>query len=156
MIAIPLTKGLVAIVDEIDFERFGHLKWSSCGKGYAGRGCPIRKKTIYLHNEIMEVEATGIVDHINRDKLDNRRENLRITTRGSNRQNSFMCNNTSGYKGVDWNADHRKWRARLNRTTLGYFKSPEEAAHIYNQRAFEFYGRHAYLNKLPPGFAPPL
>ena len=90
-----------------------------------------------------------IVDHINHNGLDNRRPNLRLATRSQNAANlGPYANNTSGYKGVDFNRG--KWRARIReggvRYFLGYFETAEDAARAYDTKAHELFGEFASLN----------
>lgn len=79
-----------------------------------------------------EVPA-GMLDHINRNRLDNRVANLRVVTHFQNMQNRKMQrNNKSGFRGVSWDGKYGKWRARINAEgkciNLGYFDSPEKAS----------------------------
>ena len=76
------------------------------------------------------------IDHINQNKLDNRRENLRLSTRSKNMHNAKMSTlNTSGHKGVHWSKSNKKWQVRIRvegkRINLGYFDKIEEAAIAY-------------------------
>ena len=92
-----------------------------------------------------------VIDHINHNGLDNRRENLRICTNAENQRNrGKQKNNTSGYKGVDWRKDHKKWRARINKDNktihIGYYNIIEEAARAYDAKAKELHGKYAQLN----------
>ena len=110
-------------------------------------------KQILLHRLIMGCPDDMVVDHINGNGLDNRRENLRIVTKG---QNNFNCvkydNKTSIYKGVTYKKDRNRWYARgrsLQGQTfhLGYFLTEVEAALVYN----DFCIRHnpnAKLNQI--------
>lgn len=157
---IPLTRGLVTIVDDEDYERFRHFKWhATTGKNpYAARCCHIAKKKFFLHNLIMGVtELKREVDHINRQSLDNRRSNLRIATMAANAQNCFHSHNTSGVKGVSWCKVKRKWKMQIGRNAKfqGYFETKEEAAMAYNKRAIELYGKDAYVNVIPADFVIP-
>jgi hypothetical protein len=90
------------------------------------------KDSIRLHRVIMNPEDNQIVDHKNRDGLDNRRINLRICTKGENNQNKNIAkNNKSGYRGVSLYKPNGRWIARLmverKAIHLGYFDTPEEA-----------------------------
>lgn len=108
---------------------------------------------MYLHREIMGLKhappSEGLVDHINGDPLDNRRENLRIVTYAQNAHNrKDREGGTSRYRGVSWWADKRrphlpgKWRAavmvngKLN--FLGFFDDEDEAGRV----TAAFYAEH--------------
>ena len=106
---------------------------------------------VYLHAFIMCPDKYQVVDHINRNVLDNRRENLRVCTQSQNLANSNKRKNCSSlYKGVSWNKKNRKWAAYINadksRVPLGYFRSEQEAACAYDAKALEVYGEYAKLN----------
>lgn len=82
----------------------------------------------------------GFIDHINRDRADNRLCNLRDATASENMRNcGVRKNNTSGYKGVSYWAHKKLWAAqiRLNNknTLLGMFDTPEAAAAAYKTAA---------------------
>lgn len=86
----------------------------------------------------------GHVDHINRNTTDNRLSNLRVLTPSENQHNSRMPkNNTSGFIGVNWNADMRKWTAKicLNRkqTYLGSYSRIEDAAQAYKHASMQLH-----------------
>ena len=89
---------------------------------------------IKLHRYIMRVEDSSVlVDHINRDTLDNRKCNLRLCNYQENSFNrSKRKDNTTGVIGVDWNKNAKRWRAKIKYNNviihLGYFKDLEEAA----------------------------
>lgn len=127
---IPLTKGRYTIVDEMDFKLYGHLKWHLSAKGYAVRRP--REGSVFLHRLINGTPTGFQTDHMNHNKLDNRRKNLRTVT---NQQNHFNrpldSNNTSGHKGVSWNKEKRRWQAHVTRDDrkmhLGYYSKLEHA-----------------------------
>src|SRR4051794_12209158 len=82
---IPLTRGLVTIVDREDFERYGHLKWFACREGYAARSVNRADggvDTILLHRLIAGAEPWEDAHHRNENKLDNRRNNLKLLSHG--------------------------------------------------------------------------
>lgn len=97
-------------------------------------------KVYYLAHRIVWKMMTGsdpidIIDHEDTDRTNNRWPNLREASNGSNIQNSKLrCDNSSGVKGVHWDAQHKKWRAVLTTngtsTRLGRFASIEEAASV--------------------------
>lgn len=91
------------------------------------------------------------VDHINRDRSDNRRSNLRLCSLAENNRNgSIRSNNNSGFKGVSWDKARGKWQAGIGlngtRKALGRFDSAEDAARAYDAAALANYGEFAALN----------
>lgn len=129
----------VAIVDDEDYEAVTAHRWFLY-QGYARR--QVSKgpkharvvKTILMHRQIMGlVPGDGLdVDHISRDRLDNRRVNLRVATRGENNQNTpARRNGTSAHRGVYWSKGHGKWGAcaRITGRTrhVGFFDDEHEA-----------------------------
>lgn len=138
-----------ALIDDEDFEKVNIHSWSLSVYGYVVGGTPQKK----LHRYIMNVEGDLQVDHINGDRLDNRKSNLRICTLASNVKNrSLGRDNTSGYKGVSWSKAEKKWAARIRfqgtRPFLGYFTKKEDAAKAYNEAAIKYHGEFAKLNKI--------
>ena len=92
-------------------------------------------------------------DHINQDKLDNRRCNLRIVTPSINAINSKRRRNgTSKYKGVFLKKAEGKWCAVIcvnyKKKYLGYYESEDEAGMAYNKAAKKYYGNYATLNQI--------
>lgn len=74
----------------------------------------------------------GQVDHINRNRSDNRINNLRITTnQGNSKNKSKPKNNTSGVPGVSWRKDRNKWQARIGvdfkQKSLGFYDDFDDA-----------------------------
>ena len=145
---IPLTKGKVALVDEEDFEELSKHRWSFDGR-YAIRMEDGKK--IYLHREALKVGEGKVTDHVNRDRLDNRKSNLREASYQQNSSNSKLhSHNTSGYRGV---YKYKKlWRAAVTfdgkQVSCGYFKTKQEAAIAYNEKATELFGEFAYINEI--------
>lgn len=153
---IKLSQGKYAIVDDNDFEWLNQWKWYlGSNKRYATR-CKSRKlgkKRVYLHRLIMDAKKGEEVDHINGDKIDNRRENLRICTTMQNKHNyKIPITNTSGYKGVGWHKRDKKWTARIRVNYklihLGYYVDKIEAALAYNKAAIKYHKEFARLNKI--------
>ena len=152
---IPLTQGKVAIVDDKDYDLVKDYKWRLHTGGYARTTVygeeGVERKDIYMHRLVLSAKNGTLVDHVNGDKLDNRRENLRAATTSQNSANSprKRCN-TSGYKGVTFHAHTGKWRAQImhNRKYLhiGLYKTREDAAHAYDKKARELYGEFAQVN----------
>lgn len=148
---------LVAIVDDEDYEFIVcYGSWNLC-KGYARTTKQTNKirKTVRMHKLVLErmgvlLENNKVCDHINKNKLDNRRCNLRIATIGQNAANANRPKNLCGYKGVSKN--YNKWIARISINAkvkyLGRFNTPQEAALKYNEVAIELFGQFAQLNEL--------
>jgi len=102
---------------------------------------------LYVHGE----PPKGEIDHENYNKTDNRICNLRDGTHSNNQHNrTAYSNNKSGYKGVSWHKDHKKWRASIKVhgkvIHLGYFQSAEEARDAYNNAAPIYHGKYARLS----------
>lgn len=155
-----LTNGKYALVDNDSFDYLNQWNWNMAREGYARRSQYMGKSkegkyksdVLLMHRVIMNPPKGMIVDHINGDKLDNRRENMRNCSQADNLHNTrnLMRNNTSGYKGVSWDKTNQKWRAyiALNRKQkhLGYFDTKEEAAEAYFVAAKKLFGEYAYQN----------
>ncbi len=152
-IAIPMNLGKFALVDLIDAD-LADVKWFLRGGRYAGRRTEKngKGKHIAMHHIILErklgrpITKGIVVDHINGDGLDNRRENLREATRAQNMRNlRLRSDNTSQYKGVR-RLDAHIWVARVNGQTVGYFDTALDASFAYDKAAVEQYGEFARLN----------
>lgn len=158
---IGLTQGHLVLIDAIDYEWLNQWKWSFsgyCGRkfGYAVRrtypkGRNRKSKTVLMHRLITECPEGMEVDHINGNRMDCRRSNLRVCTRLGNTKNRGLGkNNTSGFKGVSWHKINGVWTAniRLNkkRIHLGSFKDKTEAAKAYDKAAIKYFGEFARLN----------
>jgi len=103
---------------------------------------------VYLHREISGALPGQLVDHINGDTLDNRRQNLRITTQRQNQANQRRVRGAVPYKGVTF--EKGKYRARIRRNgkkiCLGFHETPEKAAEAYAKSALEVFGEFAFSN----------
>ena len=98
-----------------------------------------------MHRVINKTPEEFATDHINGHGWDNRKSNLRIATCSQNQMNKKkQKNNTSGYVGVNWRNDRKKWRALINvngkRTYLGLFSNKEDADEAYRKRAAVEFG----------------
>lgn len=127
---ILLRDGGLTIVDDIDEARLARYVWKIDRDGYAYRSC--HSARIYLHRAILDPPPRQIVDHINCDKLDNRRCNLRLATRQQNMINRIRPsrNNKSGFIGVR-QVRNGRWssfiKADGKAVNLGTFDTIEEA-----------------------------
>lgn len=138
---IKLTQNKVSLVDNEDFEMLSKKRWRyDRSTGYAKR--QIMKKgvytIIYLHRVINKTPIGWNTDHINRNKLDNRKSNLRTVTQTQNMHNVGMFKtNTSGFKGVSWNKVMNKWESYIwnnnKKINLGYFEDILKAFSIRKQ-----------------------
>lgn len=137
------------LVDAADASLLERFRWRVGTGGYVYHAdySGGKKTWLYLHRVIAGATKTQFVDHANRNKLDNRRSNLRTCTRAQNMHNSAKpVTNTSGFKGVS--RDWRKsvpWYARIrlggNRTKyLGAFETPELAHAAYAKAAVKLRG----------------
>lgn len=147
---ILLSAGQSTLVDVSDYDMLNQWKWTYHGNGYAYR--KDNKKSVMMHNLLMNSPKGMDVDHINMDKLDNRRSNLRIVTRSQNMANCKAKGGSSLYKGVYLVKTTGKWAACIhwNRKsmTLGHFVHENDAAKIYNNFARYFWGECARLNEI--------
>lgn len=152
---IPLSQGKFAIVDEDNFDALSEHNWMY-SHGYAKRNFVKengKKTTIYLHRVILGAEKGQIVDHKNGNPLDNRKTNIRICSQSENLFNKrIQSNNKSGYKGVAWNKEKKKWQAQARfcgkRYSIGYFQTKEEAAKAYNNTIIKISSEFSKPNEL--------
>ncbi len=155
---IAIKGGAVALVDDEDYDLVMQFVWYENGHGYA-RGHKYEGKYNYkyalMHRLILGVtDSRQQADHINGNRLDNRRANLRLCTHSENMRNKgAQSNNRSGFKGVkreSGNYRSRPWRAKIEANgkeyRLGYFSTAEEAARAYDAAAIELHGEFARLN----------
>lgn len=130
---ISLTKNKVALVDDDDFERVSVRKWSYHHTGYAVSGKP----QISLHRFIFKAKKGQILDHINCNKLDNRKSNLRLCTTSQN-----LHRVTKG-KGIEWRKSRKAWVVRMKvkgvKKYIGYFKDKKEAEEAHKQASVKYF-----------------
>lgn len=150
---IKLSKGASTIVDDEDYSKLIIYRWFLGGSGYAVRNAKKHEAgySLYMHHEILGRPVKGFeVDHVDQNKLNNQRFNLRFVTRAENVQNRNDGSNTSGYKGVTFHRRAGKWMAQIKKGDekfyLGLFVDIEEAAKVYDKKARELFGVNAALN----------
>lgn len=148
---IKLTRGQYALVDDEDYDSLSQYKWYCSSNGYACRRPA--SGIVYMHR-VLAMPINGLeTDHINRNRLDNQKHNLRPLTRTLNNMNSpSEKNSSSKYRGVYFCKARHKWIAQIsiNRKpkNLGGFNSEEDAARVYNEAAEKYYGSVAYKNEV--------
>ena len=148
---IPLTQGKIAIVDDADYERLSKFKWCVNGRGYAETW--MKTRLVRMHRFIMGENKTQEVDHIDGNKLNNSRANLRFCSHSQNARNgSSHKDSSSCYKGVSWDKSRNLYEACIflngHKKYLGRFSDEKEAALAYDRAALENYGEFARLNKI--------
>lgn len=160
---ILLTRGQRAVVDVEDYDRLSVYKWYLSNSGYAVRDLPHKWKGhtrldgkhrwVHMHSEIMGICSTQgqgyVTDHINGNRLDNRKVNLRVVTHSQSLANRGKVSRARPYKGV-CQLPGGRWRAVLGvggrKLHLGVFDTALEAAKAYNAAAIRFYGQYARPN----------
>ncbi len=153
---IPLGNGLFATVDREDYPEISKYRWYATRRGHTIYAtCLKNRKPIYMHRMVMRPRSGYIVDHIDRNGLNNCRDNLRVCTRRQNQANRGPCGGTSRFVGVyrhkdRWLAGFR-WRGKYY--YVGYFDDEVEAAKARDRKAYELQGEFAYLN-FPEDFPP--
>jgi len=160
MRVIQLTQGKVANVDAEDYDRLNQYNWAAkkCANNwYAQRLVylprPDGKKgahtSIMMHQEVLG--HRGRVDHRDMNGLNNRKGNLRKSTRSQNLANARKrVHASSRYKGVSWDNEAQKWRSRITVSgktiALGRFEDEKEAAAVYDTAARRYFGEFARTN----------
>lgn len=158
MKTIQLTRGQVALVSDVDYERVSAIKWHAVYQPrrnvFYASGYLNGKTSISMHRFIMGVTDRKLdVDHWNRNTLDNQRENLRVCTNGQNQANSPKDpGKSSRFKGVSLHTQTKRWIvilvANKRRISLGGYETEEAAALAWNKAAKEHHGEFALLNEL--------
>lgn len=147
----------IAIVDKKDYGKVKQYRWcvaKSLNVSYVATSTinkQGKRTTLRLHQLIMKSQKGQIIDHINRNGLDNRKMNLRFCTPQQNCWNSKKRNGKSLYKGVCWRKDRNKWRVYLNidkykRKYIGSFDNQEAAAIAYNKACLFYRKEFARIN----------
>ena len=117
-----------------------------------------KRKPIRMHRFILGLlDSKNEVDHLDRDGLNNQRENMRVVGRTPNVQNRgrFRNKKSCAYKGV-FLTKQGNWQARITvnkkRVLLGRYQTAVDAAQAYNKAAIEYFGGFVYQNPVPRGF----
>ena len=157
---IKLTRGMVALVDDEDFDWLNQWKWYA-DKGrrtyYAVRSVWKNGRTAekhYMHREIMKAPLNMQVDHISGNGLDCQKHNMRVCTAGQNnmnqRKHTEKCH--SRFIGVSLNKRRGTWYAYINmngkRKNLGVYTDEVQATIARNLASYKFFGEFAHQNVL--------
>jgi len=147
---IKITQGKYALVDDKDFEMLSRHNWHFHTTGYARTSTP---KKCYMHRMILRADSSKQCDHINGNRLDNRRSNLRLCAERENHFNlRIRVDNQSGYRGVSFDKRRKKWLVQITvsgvHKHIGRFKDKMEAVRNYNLFAKDLYGDFSGLNEV--------
>jgi|ERR1044072_5227717 hypothetical protein len=148
---ILLSKGYRALVDDEDYEFINQWKWCYLSTGYAVREDK-NSKMLLMHRIVARTPKGKVTDHINGNKLDNRKSNLRVCTSAQNIAYTKKRNGNpaSVYKGVSLDKRRGYWNAEIwhnyKKYYLGAFKEERHAAMAWDIAARDLKGSFAYLN----------
>lgn len=151
---IKLTKGKYALVDDADYNELMQYKWYSgnTSKFYAFRSKKVggNWRQLGMHRHIMQPKEGYQVDHIDNNGLNNQRSNLRVCTQAENSRNKGRrSHNTSGYAGVSFHANTKKWKAQIavdkKHIYIGIYKTAEEAYKAYCEACLKYHGEFANI-----------
>ena len=133
-------------IDIEDWVKCKDICWWISNEGYVVTQS-IKDKHIKLHRFLMNPPKDMFVDHINGDRANNCKSNLRIVTQQQNQMNhSIFKNNTSGHTGVCWDKGANKWEARIGNkgktVNLGYFTNKEDAIKARQEAEIKYFGEY--------------
>ena len=140
------------LCDLEDWDKLKHISWYKKENGYAINRTS--GKTIYMHRMIVNCPDELMVDHkipVGSGVCDNRKSNLRLATSSQNNRNkSKSPRNSSGYKGVSWNKQTKKWKACIGingkSIHLGLYDDIRDAVKAYDNAAEKIHGEFAVKN----------
>jgi hypothetical protein len=154
---IPLTKNKFSKIDKSDYEKIKKYSWY-CNErlGYAYSGgvnkCSKENTRKKMHRFLLDISSADVqVDHINGDRLDNRRSNLRIATNAENSRNGYIRkDNKSGHRGISFDANRNKWSVDICKDKKRHrkrFINKDDAITWYRIKAVELFGEFCALEK---------
>ena len=134
-----------AKIDIDDIDKVKEYRWGLYNRGYVI--CTNKSNKTSLHRFIMNCPKDKVVDHINHDKLDNRKCNLRICTQQQNTINKCKSKvNTSGHTGVSWHKKGNKWQVHIcvnnKQMHLGVYDDLEEAIKVRKEAEMKYFGEY--------------
>ena len=156
------SKGEHFYFDLEDYDKIKEYCWHIKSDGYVATNSLIkntgRKRfTILMSKLIVGLDTNELfVDHINHNRFDNRKINLRIVTKSQNRMNHALpSNNTSGESGVSWDEKSQKWHSRIGynnqEITLGFYNDFNEAVDARKKAEDKYFGEYSYDNSINRG-----
>lgn len=145
-VEVRLSNEHIAYVDPDDYDKIKNFSWSEHVKGGAVAWNPSQGINVYMHHLILPKKEGFVIDHINRNSLDNRQCNLRYATRSQNGANGVW--NEARYKGVTQHGKGFKAQITVNyeNKVIGTFPTEEEAARAYDEEARKQWGLFARTN----------
>ena len=154
---VTLSNGMVALVDDEDYELVAGSVWHYALRRNTGYACKNVKKAdgkwtqVLMHRALTNFGRAHI-DHVDGNGLNNQKSNLRAATVSQNSANARKRRHktSSPYKGVCWDKHKGKWMAYIQasgaRRFVGYFDTDLEAAQAYNRAAVAASGEYAKTN----------
>lgn len=141
------------MVDDEDFDFLSRFNWQADPYNSVSTHGDINTPRTLIHRLIMKPPKGVEIDHIDGNRLNNQKSNLRFATSAQNKINRGpRKDNKSGYKGVSWHKQRNCWTARIMvdgfYKHLGLFKDIKEAAQAYDYNAIKYHGEYAWLNNL--------
>lgn len=143
------------LIDRDDFERVVRSNWSwRDGYAVATTNKFLARHHMRLHAFVIKAQPGEIIDHISGDRLDNRKQNLRIVTAGENAKNArrpTFPGKTSRFKGVSWSRHDGMWLAQIKsdgvQSRLGLYGDEADAARAYDEAALRLHKEFARTNE---------
>lgn len=152
---IPLSKGKEALVSDKDYKKLTAMgKWCFATVGYAVKNLG-NKKLGYMHHQVIGKPPNGyVVDHIDMNKLNNQRSNLRFLSHSDslrNKRRQCRGDQTIPYKGVSRTLNKKRFKAVITVSYrrlkhIGVYDTAIEAARAYDKEVVRLYGNRARRN----------
>lgn len=143
---------LLVTVDDEDYALLEKLNWQVSKDNCVSTHSKVNNNRL-IHRIIMNASADQEIDHIDGNRLNNQKSNLRFVTSSQNKMNrGARSDSKSGYKGVSWHKQRNRWTSRImvdgKYKYLGLFTDIKEAIRAYNDCAIKHYGGYAWTNPL--------